>query len=202
MAFVRRPRGEYAKTADRRAEILDAALKVFSEAGFHGGSLREISERVGMSQPGLLHHFASKEQLLEAVLTHRDDVARERMGAELPTGVALLDGLVALTAYNATTPGLVALFAVLSGEATAPDHPGHGYFRQRYALVRGLIEEAVVEGQAATDLRRELDPTEVARTLIALLDGLQIQWLYEDSGFDMTVPLNAYVETLRTPRHR
>ena len=199
MAFVRRPRGEYAKTADRRAEILDAAIKVFSEAGFHGGSLREISERVGMSQPGLLHHFANKEQLLEAVLTYRDDLANERMGPELPTGAALLEGLVALTAFNATTPGLVALFAVLSGEATATDHPGHEYFRQRYTWVRALVEEAVVEGQAAGDLRRELDPPEVARTMIALLDGLQIQWLYEDSGFDMTIPLTTYVASLRTP---
>jgi len=200
MAFVRRPRGEYAKTADRRTEILDSAIKVFSEAGFHGGSLREISERVGMSQPGLLHHFANKELLLEAVLTYRDDQAMKRIGPDLPTGAALLDALVALTAYNATTPGLVALYAVLSGEATATDHPGHGYFRQRYAWVRALVEEAVVEGKATGDLRRELDATEVARTMIALLDGLQIQWLYEDSGFDMTIPLTAYVNSLRTPR--
>jgi len=198
MAFVRRPRGEYAKTADRRAEILDAAIKVFSEAGFHGGSLREISQRVGMSQPGLLHHFANKELLLEAVLTHRDDLAMERIGSELPTGAALFDALVALTDYNATTPGLVALFAVLSGEATATDHPGHGYFRQRYTWVRTLVEEAVVAGRANGELRPELDPTQVARTMIALLDGLQIQWLYEDSGFDMTVPLTAYVDSLRT----
>ncbi|GIM90079.1 TetR/AcrR family transcriptional regulator [Paractinoplanes toevensis] len=200
MAFVRRPRGEYAKTADRRAEILESAIKVFSEAGFHGGSLREIAERVGLSQPGLLHHFASKEQLLEAVLTYRDDLARESMGAELPTGVALIEALIDLTAYNATTPGLVALFSVLSGEATSADHPGHQYFRRRYTWVRELTEEAVAEGQARGDLHPELDPAEVSRTLIALLDGLQIQWLYEDGGFDMTIPLRAYVRGLRTPR--
>jgi AcrR family transcriptional regulator len=197
MAFVRKPRGEYAKTPDRRLEILDSAIKVFSEAGFHGGSLREIAERVGLSQPGLLHHFANKEALLEAVLTHRDDLATERMGAEWPKGAALLDALIDLTAYNATTPGLVALFTVLSGEATATDHPGHQYFRQRYARVRELTEEAVVEGQARGELRPELDATEVTRMLIALLDGLQIQWLYEDSGFDMTVPLRAFVQSLR-----
>ena len=200
MAFVRRTRGEYARTADRRAEILDAAIKVFSESGFHGGSLREIAERVGLSQPGLLHHFANKERLLEAVLTYRDDQARERMGPELPTGIALLDALIDLSAYNATTPGLVALFTVLSGEATAADHPGHQYFRQRYASVRELTEAAIVEAQANGDLRPELDPAEVTRTLIALLDGLQIQWLYEDGGFDMTVPLRAYVQTLRAPQ--
>ena len=86
---------------------------------------------------------------------------------------------------------------MLSGEATAADHPGHQYFRQRYAWVRELTEEAVVEGQARGELRADLDATEVARTMIALLDGLQIQWLYEDGGFDMTVPLRSYVRGLR-----
>jgi len=200
MAFGRSSRGEYAKTADRRSEILDAAIKVFSESGFHGGSLREIAERVGLSQPGLLHHFANKEKLLEAVLTYRDDLARDRMGPDLPTGLALIDALIDLTTYNATTPGLVAIFAVLSGEATAIDHPGHQFFRRRYAWVRELTEAAVVEGQACGDLRPELEPAEVSRTLIALLDGLQIQWLYEDGGFDMTVPLRAYVRGLRVPQ--
>ena len=197
MAFGRSPRGEYAKTADRRAEILDAAIKVFSESGFHGGSLREIAERVGLSQPGLLHHFANKEKLLEAVLTYRDDLARDRMGPEMPGGMGLIDALIDLTEYNATTPGLVAIFAVLSGEATAGDHPGHQYFRQRYAYVLEITEQAVAEAQAQGDLRPELEPAEVARTLVALLDGLQVQWLYEDGGFDMTVPLRAYVRSLR-----
>lgn len=200
MAFGRSSRGEYAKTADRRAEILDAAIKVFSESGFHGGSLREIAERVGLSQPGLLHHFANKEKLLEAVLTYRDDLARDRMGPDLPSGVALIEALIDLTSYNATTPGLVAIFAVLSGEATATDHPGHQYFRRRYGWVRELTEAAVVDGQACGDLRPELEPAEVSRTLIAMLDGLQIQWLYEDGGFDMTIPLRAYVRGLRVPQ--
>lgn len=199
MAFARKPSGERAPTADRRSEILDAAIRVFSEAGFHGGTLREVAERVGMSQAGLLHHFANKEQLLEAVLTHRDQVARDRLGHDLPSGAGFLAALVELTSYNATTPGLVALFAVLSSEATARDHPGHAFFRERYTWVRSLIEKAVVVGQADGELRADLDATEVARTLIALLDGLQLQWLYEDEGFDMTAPLEAYVESLRTP---
>lgn len=197
MAFVRRPRGEYAKTADRRAEILASAIKVFSEAGFHGGSLREIAERVGLSQPGLLHHFASKEQLLEAVLTHRDDLARDRMGPELPTGIELLEALIDLTAYNATTPGLVALFTVLSGEATSADHPGHQYFQNRYTWVREIVEEAVTLAQSRGQIHSRHDPVQVTRTLVALLDGLQIQWLYEDRTFDMTVPVRNYVDSLR-----
>ena len=73
-----RSRGEYAKTAARRQEIIAAAVEVFSSTGFHKGSLRDVAERAGLSQAGLLHHFPSKNHLIEAVLTWRDDQARSR----------------------------------------------------------------------------------------------------------------------------
>jgi AcrR family transcriptional regulator len=193
--------GAAGRAARRRSQILDAAMSVFGDSGFHGGTIRDIADRVGISQAGLLHYFANKEALLEATLTRRDDLAIELMGAdlqtgELPTGLALLEAFVRLVADNTTTPGLVALYAVLSGEGTAPEHPGNTYFRARYARVRALLEDAVRVGQARQELRLDVDPVVVARTVIALSDGLQIQWLYEDGGFDMTGPVTAYVETL------
>jgi AcrR family transcriptional regulator len=196
MAFVNRPRGTYAKTAGRRVEIIDATVAVFAESGFHGGTIRDIAERVGISQAGLLHHFASKEALLEAVLTHRDELARDRLGPEMPTGLALLQGFVELITFNATTPGLVALYVVLSGEGTAPEHPGHQYFHDRYVWVRELLENAVRQGQQRGELRGDADPEAVARTIIALSDGLQVQWLYEDGALDMATPVKAYIQTL------
>ena len=70
------PGGEYAKSRARRQEIIDAAVEVFATVGYHKGSLRDVADRVGMSQAGLLHHFPSKEHLLQAVLTWRDEDAR------------------------------------------------------------------------------------------------------------------------------
>lgn len=52
----------------RRGEILDAALSVFAERGYESGSLREIAERVGVSEPALYRHFASKEALFSAII--------------------------------------------------------------------------------------------------------------------------------------
>ncbi len=56
---ARKPRGQYGKTAARRQEIVDAAVEVFGTMGYNKGSLREVADRVGMSQAGLLHHFPS-----------------------------------------------------------------------------------------------------------------------------------------------
>src|SRR4051794_13431713 len=62
----------YAKGRAKRQDILDQATALFGEAGYRGTSLREIAARCGLSHPGLLHHFPTKESLLLAVLEHRD----------------------------------------------------------------------------------------------------------------------------------
>jgi len=52
----------------RKGEILDAALDVFSERGYSGGSMREIANRVGVSEPALYRHFSGKEALFLSLI--------------------------------------------------------------------------------------------------------------------------------------
>ena len=133
---TRAPRGEYAKSRREAApEIVAAALEVFSEAGFHKGSIRDVADRAGLSQAGVLHHYPSKHLLLEAVLDWRDQDALARMGEEQPQGLA--------TAPSPRRPGraqpdhAAARRAArdASAEASAQDHPVHDYFVRRYAVV-------------------------------------------------------------------
>ncbi|MDV3297268.1 MAG: TetR/AcrR family transcriptional regulator, partial [Brachybacterium paraconglomeratum] len=60
--------GATAAEPSRREMILDAASALFAERGYDGASLRDISRRVGISHPGMLHHFSSKDVLLGAVI--------------------------------------------------------------------------------------------------------------------------------------
>ena len=62
----------------RKGEILDAALHVFAERGYDGGSMREIASHVGVSEPALYRHFTGKEALFLALI----NVGASRMRAE------------------------------------------------------------------------------------------------------------------------
>jgi AcrR family transcriptional regulator len=57
---------------DRRAQILNAALKLFAEKGFQGASNKEIAKAAGNISPGLIYfYFKNKEDLLFALLENR-----------------------------------------------------------------------------------------------------------------------------------
>jgi AcrR family transcriptional regulator len=197
-SVVRKPRGTYSKTQARRQEIVEAAIAVFAMGGYHKASLREVADRVGMSQAGLLHHFPSKEHLLEAVLTWRDEDAVARMGDPAPTGVDLLRALVDLAGYNQTRPALVELHVIVSAEGASAEHPLHDYFVSRYEAVFAMTKDAFDEAAVRGELRPGVDSAASTRAVIALWDGLQLQWLLQRDHVDTSAELRRYLQDLLT----
>ncbi len=59
---------------ENEARILQAALEVFSEKGFHGATLDRIAGAADMSKPNLLYYFKSKEEIHIALLTDLLDI--------------------------------------------------------------------------------------------------------------------------------
>ncbi|HTR96609.1 MAG TPA: helix-turn-helix domain-containing protein [Candidatus Acidoferrales bacterium] len=79
------------KAPDRRAQILSAALDVFSEHGFHGTRTRELAARAGVSEALIFRHFPTKQALVREILRDAEARARmlERRFAEMPPREAL-----------------------------------------------------------------------------------------------------------------
>jgi AcrR family transcriptional regulator len=67
-------RGARLTRSARRAQLLDAALEVFAEQGYHAAAMDDIAERAGVSKPVLYQHFPGKLELYRALLTHYADV--------------------------------------------------------------------------------------------------------------------------------
>ncbi|GAA4586429.1 TetR/AcrR family transcriptional regulator [Planotetraspora phitsanulokensis] len=188
----------YEKGRAKRREIIDRAMASFGEVGYRGASLRDIAARCGISHPGLLHHFPTKESLLLAVLKHRDEVDGRWLAADGATGLEALRRLVDLVALNATRRGIVELFSVLSAEATSAAHPAHDYFVERYRMSVASFELAYTRARDEGILRPGIDPPTAGRQLVALMDGLQVQWLLDDSATDMAGVVRAHVQAQLT----
>lgn len=181
-------RGSYAKGIAKREEILTTALDVIAHQGYRKTTIRELAAAVGLSQTGLLHYFGTKEDLFIEVLRKRDEIDIEAYGnTELnpAAGVNIIDVLIKVTQHNADVPGLVLLYTQFSAEASEQSHPAHSYFTERSAVFRETLSGAIRDQQESGDLPATLDADRIAMLLIAASDGLQSQWLL-DNSFDMS----------------
>jgi AcrR family transcriptional regulator len=186
----------YPKGRARRREILLAALHAFAEQGFRATSMREIAEMVGLSQAGLLHHFSSKEELLEEVLRMRDEeqtAFNERFGRQ--DGLDAVRYLIDLVDLNARQVGLVRLYTVLAGESVSPGHPAREYFLDRYAMVRERVATRLRSAREQGEIREGVDLDAAAAAIIAVMDGLQVQWLLDPETVDMRRVFGEFLET-------
>ncbi|TFC93296.1 TetR/AcrR family transcriptional regulator [Cryobacterium sp. TMT3-29-2] len=189
-------RGSYPKGQARRQEILDAALLVFGKSGFHSGSLREIAKRVQLTPAGVLHHFASKEDLFTEVLRQRDERVRAAVGDV--SEITLLEQMRKVVAYNQTTRGLTSLYTVISAEATDYEYPVHAYFVERYAATAADTERVLSEAQRDGLVRTDLDVRHASRLITAVMDGLQQQWLL-DGSVDMPAAFDEFLRGYLLP---
>lgn len=198
------PEGARPSKGERtRARVLDAAAELFSRSGFNAVSLRDIAAHAGLTHAGLLHHFPGKDSLLLEVLERRDLIdARElfpgllRPGSPAPEPARRLRLLLELVARNSRTPGLVALYAKVSAEATDPSHPAHAYFARRYRYLRTELTGIVADLQQAAGAGGAADPGVVAGQLLALMDGLQTQWLLEPEAVPMEALVRDFLDRL------
>jgi AcrR family transcriptional regulator len=192
-----RPVRNAARTEAARERVLRSALRAIAANGFQGSSLAAIAADAGLTTAGLLHHFPSKEQLLVAVLAERDrlDGARFQLGGF--RGLAALDRLIELVQHNTMVPGLVQAYTVLMGESVGEDHPARDWFRDRYPRRRANIAAAIRAGIDAGEIRPDLDCDAIAAEIIAMMDGLQVQWVLNPDQVDMARVFADYIAGLR-----
>ncbi len=189
-------RGQYAKGAAKREEILAVALEVVAEFGCRNASNREIARRVGLTQPGLMHYFGSREELYMAVLTARDERDSATHWNDSPNFRGFLD----IIAHNTQVPGLVQLYVEFSAEASIGQHPAHAYFAERYDWARELSKQSVRAAQETGEFGPNVDPELVADIVIAAADGLQQQWLV-DRSIDMVARLQSLWDGIAALSH-
>jgi len=188
------------RTRLRKEQVIQAAIRFFGQNGYHGARLADIAKAAGVSEPGLLHHYPSKVRLLMDVLAERDRIDGERFDpSRRAEAGGLLASLQALVDYNRTVPGLVQLFTVLVAESIDEQHPGHAFFMQRYRKVRQESLDALRKAQQQGEIRDDISTEDLVVLIYAMMDGLQIQWLYAPDEVDLAQSFTQFCRLLQAP---
>ncbi|WP_172120540.1 TetR/AcrR family transcriptional regulator [Actinomyces faecalis] len=168
-----------AGSEDKRERVLTEAVRLFGAHGYAGTSLADIAEASQISKAGLLHHFSSKEELFTRVLERRDEESNEAFLGAVDSGDPwkVLDAFVRLVEHNTRHRELVAIYTATAASVMDTDHPAHAWFAGHLEASVTSIEKAFELGKERGLVRPDAPSLLIARTLTALSDGLQIQWL-------------------------
>jgi AcrR family transcriptional regulator len=166
-----------AKGDDRKVRILEVAERLLARNGWRNTSLAQIARAAGVSPAGLLHHYESKEQLLNAVLDARDrddDEHADRSGD-------LVAEICKVAERFHRAPELVGTFTVLLIENIAPDAPLHDRLVKRQQAAVDIVAELIGRAQAAGTYRNDFDPAIKAVEILAFTNGMETAWLLDPS---------------------
>jgi AcrR family transcriptional regulator len=166
-------RGAAARAAlPGEAGILDAAIAVMAEHGYHGTSVRDIAVRAGVSPAALYHHFTSKQQVLATIMERGIEALLQRTRAALDAaGERPADRLRALVEVQVLFH-LEDQRGTLLGtsELRALEEPvlsAHRAKRQQQRLFDGVVADGVAQGAFITSL-----PDEAARAIVVMSTGV------------------------------
>jgi AcrR family transcriptional regulator len=186
-------RGPYRKSDETRAAILDRATALIAELGPERVSLRRIADDLGISHPALTYYFASRDELLVAVLDEGERRAKADVGE-----VGTVQRMRGYSRRNEESPGTIQLYLSLAARALNDDGVVRAHIAERFERVRRNYAERIVAEQADGAIRRDIDSNAIAALLVAAMDGLQLQHLL-NPNLDQESSLAILEEILQTP---
>jgi len=165
----------------RRREIGEAVWRAVARGGMEGATVREIAGEAGFSTGVLAHYFGGKDALILHALRVSVERAVERFEGRMR-------GEVGLDVLRAAAHEALPLdedrreefrtwlqFWALAAESEAVREEQNNW----YALWRGAVQAMIEAAQERGELRADLDVSREASTLVALVDGVGLQALFE-----------------------
>ncbi|MGZ0217615.1 MAG: TetR family transcriptional regulator [Acidimicrobiales bacterium] len=158
--------------AERRVQLLDVAMTVFSEHGYHGASMNDVAKQAGVTKPVLYQHFPSKQDLyLELVddVSHRLGTAvTEAAGSSSNPHESAVQGF---TAYFGFVQSNERAFRLLFGRGAPREQELSGGTRMVEDHMRATIQSFLPEN--LTDEARTL----TAQAILGMAEGVCRDWL-------------------------
>lgn len=165
------------KTGDKRARILNSAVRVFAENGFYATRVADVAKAAGVADGTIYLYFDSKEELLislfedrvEKLLAYmRDELpshkdAKEKLRAVIQLQLGLLEG----------ERDLAEVITVILRQSTKLLKE---YAAPRFTAYLDAIATIVSDGQKVGEFRNDVSPHLVARATFGALDGIALTW--------------------------
>ena len=183
------------KTAQqRRRELIEAGIACLGEGGMSAFTIDRICREAGVSRGLINHHFKTKEDLLVQIYDTMTEHLVRASADDSPLGVLnqVIDSNFDEAEFDA---GNLRAWLTVWGEV-ATNRGLQDLHRQRYAVYKSRIEGALRELAAGQGIT--IDSDSLARQLIALIDGLWLEYCLHPGEFTLAMARNDCHHLLRS----
>jgi AcrR family transcriptional regulator len=167
--------------ADRRRQILDAAVRVFARQGFHGCRVSDIADEAGVAYGLVYHYFRSKEEVLDTLFLERWDVLVATIDeVAAREDLAPRDQLHAIASFIVDSyrydPDLMKVIIVEVTRAANSFGRTHlEKIREAYDGIAGIVERAQEEGVFKDDVT----PQYAAMAFYGAMEQVLTAWIFD-----------------------
>ena len=163
---------------DKRVRIVDAAVEVFAEKGFHGARISDIARSASVADGTIYLYFRNKEDLLLTIFEEKMEALLGRLEVALAPCDDPLERIQVFARFHfghlRTNP---ALAQVLQVELRQSTRFLRDYRPEKLWRYLDVFASLIADGQAAGVLRPDLDPFLVKWAFFGALDELSMQWV-------------------------
>ena len=171
--------------SDLRQQILSTAKNLFIQQGYHGLSMRQIAEALGVSKAALYYYFRDKEELLLAILDSFLDemeTALQRIRREQISARQRINALVELILFQpADQRAVIRLSSQEMAQLSMPARQAfdRAYHRKFLNPIRSILQEGIQSGEL-----RPMDPIVATWALL----GMMYPYFYPAHSSDLLPP--------------
>ena len=167
--------------ADRRRQILDAAVRVFARQGFHGCRVSDIADEAGVAYGLVYHYFRSKEEVLDTLFLERWDVlvatidevaAREDMA---PRDQLHVIASFIVDSYRYDPDLMKVIIVEVTRAANSFGRTHLVKIREAYDGIAGIVERAQAEGTFKSDVT----PQYAAMAFYGAIEQVLTAWIFD-----------------------
>jgi len=184
---------------ERQKEIIEVALDLISEKGIQGLTIKNLSKRIGISEPAIYRHYDSKTDILIAILDFFNNNTEQIFKNELQKVDKSIDKIEHLfTKHFASFSAKPSLVSVIFSEEI---------FRNEPLLIdkisklieknQRILAEIVSVGQKNGEIRTDIEAEHLSTMIIGTLRLFVKRWQFSAYSFNLSKEGNKLIKSIK-----
>jgi AcrR family transcriptional regulator len=186
-----------AKPSDIKDTIIRESARLFLTNGFHGTSVKQITEAVGIGRGTLYWYFKSKDEILETIIYKFNTVFLDGL---IDTVSKCEGNFIAkyrafhkfATEFARDNRELGLAFNAILNEIVGTNTKAEEVVKIVYERYRSFIEDMLENGKRDGSVRKDIDSTIFAHVIIASHSGMLMQWFVSGETLDIRIFVKAF----------